>query len=294
MSDNAIMVKSVPLDDEQFALAVLGIKTKEQAKEFLERMIEAKNIVNTLKKFEEYRRHFSILENKAYLQLYERGFHNELREVNGSLVAACRWVLSHKGKKKDDLINGEYGPILSVYRRYVKDKKQQEALISAEKWGDLIVKQFNNDGVVTISTEDMRTMVRHSDSLSGDMAHDIVDGVKDRLLRAGGYGVGNGKYCKITDEYELRDAINIRVKSIKDDLTSILMLVSEASRNGIHLSELTVDWESKGTWRLSADLFIYLWLRYKDKNIKFGFVSTKVFEEYAQFINRLAEEVGDA
>ena len=223
MSDGAIVVKSVPLDDDQFALAVLGIETKEQAKEFLERMIEAKNIVNTLKKFEEYRKRFSILENKAYLQLYERGFHDELREVNGSLVAACRWVMSRRGKKKDDLINGEYGPILSAYRRYVKDKKQQEAIQSAEEWSDRIVEKFNNDGVITISTDGMRSEVRHSDSLSSDMAHDIVDGVKDRLLKAGGYGVGNGKYCRITDEYELRNAISIRIKSIKSELRITLI-----------------------------------------------------------------------
>lgn len=291
MSDAAMVVKSVPLDDDQFALAVLDVKTSEQAKEFLERMIEAKNIINTLKKFEEYRRHFSILENKAYLQLYERGFHDELREVNGSLVAACRWVMSRRGKKKEDLINGEYGPILSVYKRYIKDKKKQEALKSAEEWSGRVVEKFNNDGVITISTDNMRRSVRHSESLSGDMAHDIVDGVKDRLLKAGGYGVGNGKYCKITNEFELRDAINIRVKSIKDDLRSILMMMSEAYKNGISSPTLTVNWESHGDWRLSADLFVFMWLRYMNPDIRFGFASDKVLDEYMKFIKKLAEEL---
>lgn len=291
MSDTAMVVKSVPLDDDQFALAVLDVKTSEQAKEFLERMIEAKKIVNTLKKFAEYRQHFSILENKAYLQLYERGFHDELREVNASLVAACRWVMSRKGKKKEDLINGEYGPILSAYRRYVKDKKEKEALKSAEEWGNRIVEKFNNDGVITISTDSMRRSVQHSDSLSGDMAHDIVDGVKDRLLKAGGYGVGNGKYCKITDEYELRDAVKIRIKSIKDDLRSILMMMSEAHKNGISSPTFLVDWESHGNWYLSADLFVFLWLRYMDPDIEFGFASDKVIREYRKFIKKLASEV---
>lgn len=292
MSGTAMMVKSVPLDDDQFALAVLDVKTKEQAKEFLERMIEARNIVNTLKKFEEYRRRFSILENKAYLQLYERGFHDELREVNGSLVAACRWVMSRRGKKKEDLINGEYGPIISAYRRYVKDKKGQEAIKSAEEWGNRIVEKFNNDGVVTISTEDMRMMVRHSDSLSGDMAHDIVDGVKDRLLKAGGYGVGNGKYCKISDEYELSKAIEIRIKSIKDDFLSMLAMINDAKRNGVSLPALTVDWESQGKWYLSTDLFVFMWLKYVDQNVKFSFSSEKVLDEYLKYVRKLAEEVG--
>lgn len=287
-----VVVKSVPIDDDQFALAVLGVETSEQAKAFLERMIEAKNLVNTLKKFEEYRKHFSILENKAYLQLYERGFHDELREVNGSLVAACRWVMSCKGKKKEDLINGEYGPIVSAYRRYVKDRRGQEALKSAEEWGNRIVEKFNNEGVVTISTENMRTMVRHSDAISGDMAHDIVDGVKDRLLKAGGYGVGNGKYCKISDEYELRDAIAIRIKSIKDDLQSMLVMINDAKKDGVSLPALTVDWESQGKWYLSTDLFVFMWLKYADQSIKFGFSSEKVLVEYAKFIRKLAEEVG--
>ena len=292
MSDTAMVVKSVPLDDDQFALAVLDVKTSEQAKEFLERMIEAKKIVHTLKKFAEYRRHFSILENKAYLQLYERGFHDELREVNASLVAACRWVMSRRGKKKEDLINGEYGPILSAYKRYVKDKKQQEAIKSADEWGDYIVDKFNNDGVVTISTDNMRMMVHHSDSLSGDMAHDIVDGVKDRLLKAGGYGVGNGKYCKISDEYDLRDAINIRIKSIKDDLMSVLAMISEAQTSGISLPTLTVDWDGRGRWYLSADLFVYMWLKYQNDSVRFGFASEKVLNEYIEFIKKLASEVG--
>lgn len=291
MSDNAIMVKSVPLDDDQFALAVLNVKTNEQARQFLERMIEAKKIVNTLKKFEEYRKHFSILENKAYLQLYERGFHDELREINGSLVAACRWVISRNGQKKSDLINGEYGPILSAYRRYVKDKKSQEAIKSAEEWSNHIVDKFTSDGMVTISTDDMRRCVRHSDSLSGDMAHDIVDGVKDKLLKAGGYGVGNGKYCKISDEYDLREAVKIRIKSIKADLFSITSMLNEAYAKGIKLPTLTVDWESQGQWYLSTDLFVYMWLKYMNKSINFDFSSVKVFEAYGEFVDELSKEV---
>lgn len=291
MSGNAMMVKSVPLDDDQFALAVLNVETNEQARQFLERMIEAKKIVNTLKKFEEYRKHFSILENKAYLQLYERGFHDELREIDGSLVAACRWVMSRKGQKKSDLISGEYGPILSAYRRYVKDKKSQEALKSAEEWSDRIVDKFTNDGMVTISTDDMRGCVRHSNSLSGDMAHDIVDGVKDRLLKAGGYGVGNGKYCKISDEYDLREAVKIRIKSIKADLFSLISMLNEANANGIKLPTLTVDWESQGKWCLSTDLFVYMWLKYMNKGVSFDFSSVKVLEAYEEFVNELAREV---
>lgn len=291
MSDAALSVKSVPLDDEQFALAVLNIKTPQQAKDFLDKMIEAKKIVNTLKKFEEYRKHFAILENKAYLQLYERGFHNELREINGSLVAACRWVMSRKGKKKDDIINGEYGPILSAYKHHLKDKNSQEALKSASAWSSSVIDAFNKDGVVTLTATDMRDKVRHSESLSYDMVHDIMDGTKDRLLKAGGYGIGNGKYCKITDEYELRDAIRIRVKSIKDDLMSILTMINDASMNGIPVPSLRVDWEAHGNWYLSTDLFVYMWLKYMNNRIKFSFASEKVMDSYIDFVKRLAGEV---
>lgn len=254
------------LDEEQFAMMLAGINTDEQAAEFLSQLKEASNAVKHLKRLQHLRRKFAILENKAYLDLYQRGYEPALRELSSSLPPACKWALQLADEERDRVITGEDGSLVSQYTKARKAKRQAEAREDIgsywlPKVRKAIIKEYESQGTVNISSE--KVMHRHPGLQSelekipsneaNSLLHDFLDGTKDVLLQRGAYGIGEGEYVTIKNEHALRRALEVRFKSVSRDIYSISRIVLDAEKNGIEIEPFYLDGVSQTNRNLSPE-----------------------------------------
>ena len=295
------------LDEQQFAMMLAGIDTDEQAAEFLEQLKDASNAVKHLKRLQHLRRKFAILENRAYLDLYQRGFDAALRELNGSLPPACKWVLQLTEEERDRVVTGEDGTLVSQYLKARKAEKQAEAREDITSYWlphirRSIINEFKKCGSVNISSEKvLKRSYGFEDALkrlpsdeANTLLHDFVDGTKDDLLQNGAYGIGEGEYVTIKNEHALHRALEVRFKSVSRDIYSISRIVLDAEKNGIEIEPFHLDGISKTNRNLSpASCAIVAALLDADTRAvcKWDFTTDKVREyAFAAFLDILGIE----
>lgn len=190
------------LDEQAFLTAVAGIDSDERAREFLSEMLEAKEAVMNIRRLAHLRVQFTHLENMAYMELYEKGYKSALREINVSLAAACTWVAGLGEDERGEVMSGEQGTIMQLYKAAKQAMRKEEAaeyaLQAGESYRRMKLDAFKKTGKVVLTTDDARKMTahRHFDRyIPNDYIRDLVDGTKDKVLKAGGYGIGDGSMC---------------------------------------------------------------------------------------------------
>lgn len=229
------------LDEQKFMLAVAGISTDEQAREFLREMLDAKSAVMNIRRLAHLRVQFTRLENMAYMELYHKGHKAALREINASLAAACKWVDKLDEDERAKVMSGENGTVLQAYRVARTEIRRAEAMENAMSqsahYREVLLESFNKTGKVTLTTEAARSYItpyaRESKYVPDEFIRDFVDGTKDKVLKAGGYGIGGGVYTRISDKYELAKAIKMRAVSIGRDLKKLAELVNLGRSRGL-------------------------------------------------------------
>ena len=111
-------------DEKAFALAVISIESDEQAKKFIDDLADCKKLTETLKRFSHLRQKVVALENKTYIELFNRGFRKALQNTRRQLPDACSWA---NGLLEDDLqeiLSGET-TLMSAYRAHETGASQR-------------------------------------------------------------------------------------------------------------------------------------------------------------------------
>lgn len=115
--------------------------------------------------------------------------------------------------------------ITSYANRWDKEQRAAEELKTAEEYVELTVDEFGEKGRTSINRFD-RLRFKHISPATVDA---IKNRTKDRLLRRGAVGIGNGEYVAPTkcDRKELEDSLNLRLRSIVSDINSFDSILSK-------------------------------------------------------------------
>ena len=262
--DNTLHFLHVLEDERRFAALVLSIETDEQAEKFMNDFIEARKIVRALDRLAHLRHKATVLENKMYVALYEKGFRKQICKVGGAQVLkACEWISTLSDAEKQQIVNNGNRTIVTSHTLH---RKEQLAKEYADRFAEesvyvrrKVIETFKETGIVDISKESIsRRFTEKARRVPSSTVNDFIDGTKDRLLETGAYGIGEGKYARLDDEDAVQKAIDIRVKSLSADLVSIARIFEKAMQDGIAVTPLELKGINNVNRNLNDTSLVYL------------------------------------
>ena len=163
------------------------------------------------------------------------------------------------------------------------DKVYQDYFVS--KCPDVrkeIVNDFLRDGSVNISRSAIDKRFEHIPSVvPASFITDFIDGTKDALLRAGAYGVGQYEYVDLERSDRVADVLNVRIKGIVQDISSIASIIEKAKSEGYYIAPLEIRNDNSGNMldELSIVYMALLMMPHTRNSVRWSFETEKVKDE---------------
>jgi len=241
---NALVVKNASLSEQAIAIVSRtheiceGIKTDRDAKDVIGKMQIIRDLLKQADEYNAIARDFCAAECEIYIAIAKNGLTDELSASNKAVVG---WLIEVGDEGQAEILRQcqEGVTVRWVYnhRDRSKDIKGQELCSILPKISDDCVQKLSEHGRVDLNDYYMRKHVWHVPGDDEDAFEEckytkeyefIVDAAKDRtkdkLLKAGAVGIGDGVYIdpnKYPDE--VYKSVLIRAKSIYADLVKFFL-----------------------------------------------------------------------
>lgn len=228
------MNEIITIDNSSFD--VDRIQTLEDVKEFISRLETLKKILEHTKKWHENICKYCALEAQAYIRAAELNGNSLFRGTKRKLVD---WLSNLSQDQQADYIRECFMDGISIEAIFKRDfsdpQKKKDALDQINLFEEVVVDEFNRNGIVTINEKAEWYLKDVRRVLGNDVVTDCLDGLRKKIRNNGGYGIndGNGTYVSADSaQHYIRDAVSTRVKSISRDINSLSDLTSQIEADG--------------------------------------------------------------
>lgn len=228
------MNEIISLDNTNYSIE--DINTVDGAKEFIKKLDTLEKLLKATDKWHENACKFCMLEAQALCRIAELNLLNTFKG-NYRKQHLIEWLQELTQEKRDELIKNCFENGCSItffYKQYCNEQDKTEAIEMLHEHTQAIMNDFKETGAVSIRLYD--NYIKGCDRVLGqDVINDHIDGVRNKLLLAGGYGIEDGKGTYATAEKAgdmATEMLNVRIKGLMRDIESIKMLLEQLKMDG--------------------------------------------------------------
>lgn len=263
--DAIAIVNDGEISDEQYRkfqdkilFSAMDAATSEDVEKFLNSFDKTKHVM-AAREYRKLRKRFQLLEIECYIVIYENGWGDELRKFLKPIeFEALQWLCSLNKDERNEVIHRDVLYTTS-YRRFKEKEmfeqnihfKSDRVVAVSEAWAkDRIFEYFSNDKT-NITSESLEKAL-DADGLTypASIVHNTVDGTKDKLLKAGAIGIGDGQYVSASNEKDIIKGLDKRLDNLVNAFTSFQELSDKLDGNYV------ITTKHQGSKKLNVKTFI--------------------------------------
>ena len=212
--------------------------TADDIKAILRKLDDVKKLLQMADKFRSESIRYAQMEAETIVKIVETGNAKLLR---GYRRKAAEWLATLSDAERQIVIGQCSDGMLieQIYKRDVYDVQMMGRIIESAKEEEKdIISTVEKDGIVDI-TEYVESVHRSLGFDNKNLANDMIDGVRNRLRRAGAVGIGNNSHVYVMPKAENKDlvieAIVQRFESAKDDIYNMVVIAKKA--------DIKIEWQ---------------------------------------------------
>lgn len=217
----------------------------------LKQLCAIKDVMQRMNTFHANAVRYARLEAAALIRIIELGGINKL---SGPTLGVARWLSTLSQDQISHYVSmcEEGLTIYQVWKREYKNKELAEkSLAYVQRSADKTLSRFKESGIINLSdlSDDARS------HLDEQTANDIIDGVRRRIRKAGGIGVGDGSTEYILPTHAPSkaqiSAVKTRIFGILNDLRRLLE-ICDSCDICVSATEVGLDPNSEDTFSASV------------------------------------------
>ena len=209
--------------------AVYDCKTIDDAIALIRKIDALKVALDAVDGFAEKAVMYAKLEVEALMKVISLG---GLDRLKGTHKKCAAWLAGLTAAEREQyILMCDQGVTIDFIfkREYAGPANVKKQLDYIRSYRDDAINQFKEDGIIDLRqfTKELHSV---APTIGEDVAVDIMDGMRSKLRKSGGIGVGDGSLLYVAKDSpykeEIKKAILMRYTSILNDLDSIKEIIS--------------------------------------------------------------------